>query len=421
MQHQIPIEELGPQGPAMAHAVETCVHCGFCLAACPTYQILGEEMDSPRGRIVLMKDVLEGSLALKEALPFIDLCLGCLACVPACPSGVPYGELLMPFRARAEDLRRRSLSDRLVRFTVHRTLPYPGRFRLAATTGRLTRPLLSLLPGDFRAMIDLVPGALPSGRALPDHYPAEGTRRARVALLAGCVQQVLAPEINWATLRVLAANGVEVVIPEAQGCCGALAMHAGDARRAQGFARANLRAFPMDVDAVITNAAGCGSGMKEYPLLLRGTDQEEAATVLAAQTKDISAFLDEIGLVVPPPAVARPMKLAYHDACHLAHAQGVRDAPRRLLASIPGITLVEIPDGDLCCGSAGTYNLEHPDLARQLGERKARNILGTGAEALATGNIGCLTQIQSHLVALGHSMPLLHTVQVLDRAYARTL
>ncbi len=421
MQHQIPIEELGPQGAAMAHAVETCVHCGFCLAACPTYLILGEEMDSPRGRIVLMKDVLEGTLALKEALPYIDLCLGCLACVPACPSGVPYGELLTPFRARAEGQRKRSLSDRLVRFTVHRTLPHPRRFRLAATTGRLARPLLSLLPGDFRAMIDLVPGALPSGRALPDHYPAEGTRRARVALLAGCVQQVLAPEINWATLRVLAANGVEVVIPKAQGCCGALATHAGDARWAQGFARANLRAFPMDVDAVITNAAGCGSGMKEYPLLLKGTDQEEAATLLAARTKDISAFLDEIGLVAPPPAVARPMKLAYHDACHLAHAQGVRDAPRRLLASIPGITLVEIPDGDFCCGSAGTYNLEHPDLARQLGERKARNILDTGAEALATGNIGCLTQIQSHLAALGHAMPLLHTVQVLDRAYARTL
>jgi glycolate oxidase iron-sulfur subunit len=421
MQHQIPIEELGPQGPAMAHAVETCVHCGFCLAACPTYRILGEEMDSPRGRIVLMKDVLEGSLALKEALPYIDLCLGCLACVPACPSGVPYGELLTPFRARAEKQRRRSLSDRLVRFTVQSTLPHPGRFRLAATTGRLARPLLSLLPGDFRAMIDLVPGALPSGRALPDHYPAEGTRRARVVLLAGCVQQVLAPEINWATLRVLAANGVEVIIPKAQGCCGALALHAGDARRARGFARANLRAFPTDVDAVITNAAGCGSGMKEYPLLLKGTDQEEAATALAARTKDISAFLDEIGLVAPPPAVARAMTLAYHDACHLAHAQGVRDAPRRLLASIPGVTLVEIPDGDLCCGSAGTYNLEHPDLARQLGERKARNILGTGAEALATGNIGCLTQIQSQLAALGHSMPLLHTVQVLDRAYARTL
>ena len=421
MQHQIPIEELGPQGPAMAHAVETCVHCGFCLAACPTYRILGEEMDSPRGRIVLMKDVLEGNLALKEALPYIDLCLGCLACVPACPSGVPYGELLTPFRARAEKQRRRSLSDRLVRFTVQRTLPHPGRFRLAATTGRLARPLLSLLPGDFRAMMDLVPGALPSGRALPDHYPAEGTRRARVVLLAGCVQQVLAPEINWATLRVLAANGVEVVIPKTQGCCGALAMHAGDARRARGFAGANLRAFPTDVDAVITNAAGCGSGMKEYPLLLKGTDQEEVATELAARTKDISAFLDDIGLVAPPPAVARPMKLAYHDACHLAHAQGVRDAPRRLLASIPGVTLVEIPDGDLCCGSAGTYNLEHPDLARQLGERKARNILGTGAEALATGNIGCLTQIQSQLAALGHSMPLLHTVQVLDRAYARTL
>lgn len=405
----------------MAHAVEACVHCGFCLAACPTYRVLGEEMDSPRGRIVLMKDVLEGNLPLKEALPYVDLCLGCLACIPACPSGVPYGELLMPFRARAEERRRRPLSERLVRFTIQQTVPYPGRFRLAARTGRLARPLLGVLPGDFRAMVDLVPGKLPKTRPLPTHFPAEGTRRARVALLVGCVQQVLAPEINWATLRVLAANGVEVVIPLAQGCCGALAMHTGDARRAQGLARANMEAFPTDVDAVITNAAGCGSGMKEYPLLFRGAEQEDAAAALAGRTKDVSAFLDEIGLVAPLPEVARPMKVAYHDACHLAHAQGVREAPRRLLSSIPGLTLVEIPDGDLCCGSAGTYNLEHPGMATQLGERKARSVLATGAEMLATGNIGCLTQIQAHLVALGHPLPLLHTVQVLDRAYARTL
>ena len=416
MQHQIPIEELGPQGAAMAHAVETCVHCGFCLAACPTYRILGEEMDSPRGRIVLMKDVLEGSLALKEALPYIDLCLGCLACVPACPSGVPYGELLTPFRARAEGQRKRSLSDRLVRFTVHRTLPYPGRFRLAATAGRLTRPLLGLLPGDFRAMIDLVPGALPSGRALPDLYPAEGTRRARVALLSGCVQQVLAPEINWATLRVLAANGVEVVIPNTQGCCGALAMHAGDARRAQGFARANLQAFPKDVDAIITNAAGCGSGMKEYPLLLIGTDQEEAATVLAARTKDISAFLDEIGLVAPLPAVARPMKLAYHDACHLAHAQGVTLAPRKLLAMIPGLKLVSLPESDICCGAAGTYNLTQPEMASALAERKLRNIASTGAATCAMGNVGCAMHIRAEAAARGSSLSVVHPVELLHRA-----
>ena len=417
MQHTIPLHALGPQGEAMAHAIEACVHCGFCLAACPTYRILGEEMDSPRGRIFLIRDVLEGNLPLEETLPYVDRCLGCQGCVPACPSGVPYGELLMPFRAYAEERRQRDFSDRLARRLIHETLPRPGHFRLAARLGRVARPLGGLLPDDFGAMLDLLPDNLPAASPLPDVYPAQGVRRARVALLAGCVQQVLAPDINWATLRVLARNGVEVVIPRGQGCCGALAMHGGEGKRAlRPCPRQPARLFPSDVDAVVTNAAGCGSGLKEYPLLCKGRPEEEAAQKLAAQAKDISVFLDELGLI-PPPPLAQPLKVAYHDACHLAHAQGVRDAPRRLLTAIPNLTLLEISEGDLCCGSAGVYNLEHPEIARALGERKARHVLATGADALATGNIGCLTQIQSHLADLGQPLPLYHTVQVLDLAY----
>lgn len=416
MRHTIPIDTLGPQGAAMAHAVEACVHCGFCLATCPTYRVLGEEMDSPRGRIMLMKDVLEGGVGLEEALPFVDRCLGCQACITACPSGVPYGELLTPFRMRAESQRQRLASDRLARWTVQATLPHPRRFRRAMRLGKLGRPFRGLMPAGFQAMLDLIPRDMPEAEALPEVYPALGPRRARVALLAGCVQQVLNPGINWATLRVLKQNGVEVVVPRGQGCCGALAMHTGAGARALELARANLAVFPSDVDAVITNAAGCGSGMHEYPLLLKGTADEEAALKLAAKTRDISAFLDELG-PISPPGLPQPLKVAYHDACHLVHAQKVREAPRRLLAAIPNLTLLELADADICCGSAGTYNLEHPDIAAQLGRQKAQRVLDSGAQMLATGNIGCLTQIQNHLEALGQLLPVMHTVQVLDLAY----
>jgi glycolate oxidase iron-sulfur subunit len=267
-------------------------------------------------------------------------------------------------------------------------------------------------------MVDLLPAELPKAAPLPYFYPAQGARRARVALLVGCVQQALAPEINWATLRVLSRNGVEVIIPQGQGCCGALSMHIGEAGQARDLARANLAAFPDDVDAVITNAAGCGSGMHEYPALFMGLSQEAQATAFAEKALDISVFLQRLGLVAPPP-LAHPLRVAYHDACHLANAQGVRSEPRQLLGSIPNLTLLEIPEGELCCGSAGTYNLEQPEIAGQLGERKARNILATGAEVIITGNIGCLTQIAAHLARLGRPLPIWHTVQVLDQAYGR--
>ncbi|HLF28298.1 MAG TPA: heterodisulfide reductase-related iron-sulfur binding cluster [Anaerolineae bacterium] len=416
MRHTIPVDQIGAPGPAMVRAIEACVHCGFCLPACPTYRLMGEEMDSPRGRILLMKETLEGELRIDEAMPFIDRCLGCLGCVTACPSGVAYGELVTPFQAYAEARRTRSLASRMQRLLVRETLPYPGRFRWAAQLGKLVRPFSRWLPHELRSMLSLLPKRLPAARPLPALYPAAGQRRARVALLAGCIQQALAPEINWATLRVLSKNGVEVVIPSNQGCCGALLMHSGEDERARRFARRNLDAFPKDVDAVLTNAAGCGSGMRDYGLLFKGLPEQAAAEAFAQRVKDVSAFLDELG-IQPPAPLPQSLKLAYHDACHLAHAQGVTQAPRHLLASIPNLTLVEIPDAELCCGSAGVYNIEQPEIAQRLGRRKAESILQTGAEAVAAGNIGCLVQIRAHLERLAQPLPVYHTFEILDRAY----
>ena len=414
MRHSIPVDSLGPQAPSMAEAVASCVHCGFCLPACPTYLALGEEMDSPRGRILLMKGALEGELSQEEVLPHVDRCLGCLACVTACPSGVEYGDLLTPFRELAEKQRSRSRMEELTRTLTNQTLPYPGRFRAAAALGRYTKIFKPFLPAALRTMLDLLPERLPPRDKLPRLAPARGERRARVALLSGCVQQVLTPGINRATVDVLTSNGVEVVIPPSQGCCGALSMHTGAAEQARGFARRNFNVFKLDdVDAVVTNAAGCGSGMREYPLLFAGEAEEQVARDFAAKVQDITVFLDALG-IEQPPALPAPMTFAYHDACHLAHAQGVTDAPRRLLAAVPNLTLVPIPEGEICCGSAGSYNIEQPEIAAQLGQRKAEAILGTGAQAVVTGNIGCMTQIDNHLRQLGHHLPIYHTVELLN-------
>ncbi|MYC96455.1 MAG: 4Fe-4S dicluster domain-containing protein [Caldilineaceae bacterium SB0661_bin_32] len=414
MRHSIPVESLGPQAPSMAEAVASCVHCGFCLPACPTYLALGEEMDSPRGRILLMKGALEGELSQEEVLPHVDRCLGCLACVTACPSGVEYGELLTPFREMTERGRSRSAMEELTRTLTNQTLPYPGRFRAAAVLGRFTKVFKPFLPGALRTMLDLLPEKLPPRVALPPISPARGKRRARVALLSGCVQQVLTPGINRATVDVLTGNGVEVVIPPRQGCCGALSMHTGAANQARALARRNFDAFNLsEVDAVVTNAAGCGSGMHEYPLLFAGEAEEQAARDFADKVQDVTVFLDTLG-IEPPPALPTPMTVAYHDACHLAHAQGVTDAPRRLLGAVQNLTLVPIPEGEICCGSAGSYNIEQPEIAAQLGQRKAKAILGTGAQAVVTGNIGCMTQIDSHLQRLGKPLPIFHTVELLN-------
>ena len=418
MQNTIPVEHFGPPGEEMARAVSKCVHCGYCLPTCPTFAVLGEEMDSPRGRIFLMKSALEGGLALADTLPFVDRCLGCMACVTACPSGVKYGELLTPYRAHVDGRRNRTLAERLYRSLVRETLPYPARFRFAASLGKLARPFRTALPRQINTMLALLPEKLPPGESMPALIPAEGKRRARVALLTGCVQQVLAPRINLATARVLRRNGVEVVIPPGQGCCGALSSHTGEEEVARDFALHNFRAFPADVDAVVTNAAGCGSGMKEYSLLFKGALEEEQARSFAGRVKDVCEFLSGLGLRQPP-SLPQPLRVAYHDACHLAHAQGITEAPRRMLGSIPNLTLLEVPEGELCCGSAGTYNLEQPALAAALGERKARNILQAGGEAVAMGNIGCMVQIQNHLAASGRSVPVLHTMEVLDMAYGQ--
>ncbi|MCY4081092.1 MAG: heterodisulfide reductase-related iron-sulfur binding cluster [Caldilineaceae bacterium] len=398
----------------MAEAVASCVHCGFCLPACPTYLALGEEMDSPRGRILLMKGALEGELSHEEVLPHVDRCLGCLACVTACPSGVEYGELLTPYREMTEKRRSRSTMEELTRTLTNQTLPYPGRFRAAAVLGRVSKVFKPFLPAALRTMLDLLPERLPPRVSLPELAPAKGERRARVAFLNGCVQQVLAPQINRATVDVLTRNGVEVVTPPRQGCCGALSMHTGAADQARGLARRNFDAFDLDeVDAVVTNAAGCGSGMHEYPLLFAGEAEEQAAREFADKVQDVTVFLDALG-IEPPPALPAPMRVAYHDACHLAHAQGVTDAPRRLLAAVPNLSLVPIPEGEICCGSAGSYNIEQPEIAAQLGQRKAEAILRTGAQAVVTGNIGCMTQIDSHLQRLGKPLPIFHTVELLS-------
>ena len=417
MQHAIDLTELGPQGHAMAEAVEKCVHCGFCLATCPTYKVLGEEMDSPRGRIYLMKNALEKTLPIDDTLPYIDRCLGCMACVTACPSGVQYGELLAPFRAYSEERRSRPLLDRAARLVINQTLPYPKIFRSAALAGNLAKPLARIMPRQFSAMLGLLPEEAPPVPKYPAVIPAIGPRRARVALLAGCVQQVLAPSINQATIEVLTRNGVEVVIPEAQGCCGSLALHTGEARMARALARRNFNVFPTDIDAIITNAAGCGSGIHEYGLLFAGTAEEDQAKSFSSKVRDISVFLDELGLLPPPPLPA-PLTVAYHDACHLAHAQRVTLPPRRLLAQIPNVTVRELVEGDLCCGSDGTYNLEQPEIASQLGERKATNIAASGADVVVMGNIGCMTQIRTHLAKLGQPIPVLHTIELLAQAYA---
>ncbi len=417
MLHNINPTEHGPLGDEMASAVSTCVHCGFCLAACPTYQELGQETDSPRGRIILMKEVLEGSMPLEDAIPHIDPCLGCLACEPACPSGVPYRDLISPFRALTEPKRQRTSADKLRRTLAQLTLPYPNRFRWAARTGGIAKLFSFLVPSSLRVMLDLLPPSIPKKQTWKAINPAVGTRRARVAMLTGCAQSVLDPDINTATIDVLTRNGVEVVIPKEQSCCGALSWHVGNLDQAQKFAINNLSAFPNDVDAIVTNAAGCGSGMDEYHLILKGTDYEQQAKSFREKVIDVSAFLIKLGDLQAITSSGGKRRIAYHDACHLANAQGVRSQPRELLRMIPGVELCEIADGYLCCGSAGTYNMDQPEIAGSLGKQKAKNVIDTGAGIVATGNIGCMTQLATHLRDQEPKIQVRHTMQVLRDAY----
>jgi glycolate oxidase iron-sulfur subunit len=365
-----------------------------------------------------MKQVLEGAIPLESAQVHIDRCLGCLACEPACPSGVPYRDLISPFRAQHEKELPRTRGERLRRWLAAKTIPFPARFRRALAGAKLGRALGPLVPPVLRPMLELAPKTVPPAVALPAVTPPRGQRRARVALLAGCAQQVIEPDINVATIDVLARNGVEVLVPDTQGCCGGLAWHTGDLEAARAFARRNLDAFPADVDAIVTNAAGCGSAMHEYHLILRGTPDEARAEAFRHRVVDVSVFLTQLGLGEKPRGWSAPRAVAYQDACHLANAQNVRAEPRTLLRSIPGLDLRELADAHMCCGSAGTYNLDQPDIAASLGAQKARAVAATGAQIVATGNIGCLTQLRAHLAKTGSPIQVRHTMQVLRDAYA---
>jgi len=385
---QISKEDLGREFASMKDPIEACVHCGFCLPTCPTYLTMGDEMNSPRGRIFLMKETLEGKLDPSEIDPYIDNCLGCLACVTSCPSGVEYGELISPYRAWSEKQRKRGLGEKLQRMALLKTIPYPDRFRTASKVASLFRPLAPYLPKGFSAMLELAPSELPPQQEFKEFYPAQGEKRGRVALLIGCAQQALAPRINQAAIRVLNRNGVEVLVPRSQGCCGSLAMHIGESKEARKAARKNFEAFPERAQA------------KDY----------------ASKVIDICQYLDQIGFT--PPEIENPetVKVVYHDACHLAHAQKVRSAPRKLLRSMPGLEILEPAEWEICCGSAGSYNIEHSDTAKELGERKVKNLYATDADIIATGNIGCLTQIEFHSKDKETPLRVVHTVELLDRA-----
>jgi len=402
--------------------IDDCVHCGFCLPACPTYNLWGEEMDSPRGRIYLMKAGLEGEPMDAPMVQHFDACLGCMACVTACPSGVKYDVLIEEQRAEIEAARPRGLWDRLFRAMIFALFPHPARLRAAAwlqlfyvKSGlrRLVRALRlpSLLPPRLAQLEKLMPevSAAALRTRLPASTPAQGTRRARVALLAGCVQRVYFPEVNAATIRVLAAEGCEVLVPPGQGCCGALSLHAGRDGEARELARALVAGFPADVDAVVVNAAGCGSHLKDLPRLLGG---DAAAQAFAAKVRDVTEFL----AALPARARRNPVQIraAYHDACHLRHAQRIVEQPRQLLRGIPGLQLVEIADPEQCCGSAGVYNLVQPQSAREIGERKVANVLDASPQLLVSANPGCTLQIQSILRDRGLTLRAAHPIEVLD-------
>lgn len=414
MLHRIPAQNLGPRGETMAEAVTRCVHCGFCLPTCPTYDILGDEADSPRGRIFLMKEVLEGNLAPEQAAPHIDRCLGCVSCQTSCPSGVPYGDLLSSFRASHSVPATRSWFARFRRLIASLTVPYPGRFRWAMRLGIASGRLNSFAPRGLRPLVELLPASLPDAHTLPEVSPAVGPTKAEVMLHLGCAAQVLNPEITSAAIRVLNRAGVTVRIPPRQVCCGALHWHVGNARQAAKMATKNLAAFGDGDSPIVTTAAGCGSGMHEYALMLKGQSTERRGSDFSKRVVDFSVLL--AGLDLPAMRTSRPLRIAYHDACHLAHAQRVRQPPRELLSRIEGVTVVELVDPEFCCGSAGTYNIDQPEIASQLGQRKAQAILESKCDLVALGNIGCQVQIEQHLRKLGSAIPVLHVVQVLDHA-----
>jgi glycolate oxidase iron-sulfur subunit len=419
-----PMSGFDDHRPPSAELVSDCVHCGFCLPTCPTYLLWGEEMDSPRGRIHLMKQVLEGEPLDDAAIGHFDACLGCMSCVTACPSGVQYDALIEATRGQVERHAERPPAEKALRRLIFSLFPYPRR--LALMRGPLRayqasgiegwmrkKGLIDKLPPTFGAMADLLP-ELAANEVVPAFTPATGERRAKVGMLLGCVQRAFFPGVNAATARVLAAEGCDVIAPPGQECCGALSLHAGREDEALARARKLIASFESQgVDSIVVNAAGCGSAMKDYGRLLADDPQwAERAKAFSEKCVDVSELLATLGPVAtrhPLPVVA-----AYHDACHLGHAQGVRTQPRSLLADIPGLEVREIAEPDICCGSAGVYNLLNPEPARELGDRKAANVTATGATLLVTANPGCLMQVHAAMRRAGTSIGLAHTVEVLD-------
>jgi glycolate oxidase iron-sulfur subunit len=450
-----------PPAPAL---IDQCVHCGFCLPTCPTYALWGEEMDSPRGRIYQMKLINEGQITLTpQTVHHFDTCLGCMACMPVCPSGVQYNKLIEATRAQIERNVPRSAAEKLFRKLIFATFPRPERLHLLhwplaayqeSGLQKLVRAsgVLNLLPKKLRAMETLLPTLGPA-QPIAEVTPAVGEKRASVGLLLGCVQREFLSHINAATVRVLAAEGCEVVAPREQSCCGALMVHAGEEPPALELARRTIdvlerAGLTTTLDAIITNAAGCGSNVKDYAWLLRDDPvYASRAAAFSAKCQDISEFLAAVEPRAPrnsiqwdsgswvsklsvatesshsaaagiaaPSENSRPLRVAFHDSCHLQHAQGVRAQPRALLAQIPKVDLLEIPEQAICCGSAGIYNLVQPNAAQALGDRKAQLIAELDPDVIATGNPGCLLQLQSSLARVGKKIPVVHTVELLDAA-----
>jgi glycolate oxidase iron-sulfur subunit len=425
MQTNFSLAQLANANVAEAEQIiRRCVHCGFCLATCPTYLELGNELDSPRGRIYLIKDMLENDKpASDEVALHIDRCLSCLACVTTCPSGVDYMHLVDQARVRIEKTYRRPLADRMLRLALARTLPYRGRFRAAVRLAQFLRPFGRLLRGRgmtarrLAAMLGLAPAALPpKGGIRPGmSITPEGERKGRVALLTGCAQSVLDPGINLAAVRLLSRFGVEVVFPEGEECCGAIVHHMGREKQARKLARATIDAWMDEIegeglDAILTTTSGCGTTIKDYAHMFRADRvYAERAALVAALALDVTEYLARLDL--PPGERSSDLVVAYHSACSLQHGQRIDSLPKLLLAKA-GFEVRDVPEGHICCGSAGTYNLLQPDIARQLRDRKVRNIETAAPDVIATGNIGCITQIASATI-----IPVMHTVELLDWAY----
>lgn len=415
-----------------------CVHCGLCTSACPTYLETGNENDSPRGRIYLMRAVTDGRMEMSPNVGrHLELCLDCRSCETACPSGVQYGRLIEPFRVemqQQEAVKRRP--GWFQRIILHGLFPYPKRLAWALAPARIMQQLgldrlltatglIKLLPQKLERMQRLLPPLRPKLAQLPTMLPAIGPRRAKVALFTGCVAEALFSHVNWATARVLQQNGCDVFIPQGQACCGAIHYHSGASDPALQLAETNVDTFEPDaVDAIIINVAGCGSMLKDYAHIAAELRPQDAQMLqrfeqFAHKVKDLSEFLVSLGPIAPTAPV--PLKVAYHDACHLAHAQKIRQPPRDLLRLIPGITLVPLAESDICCGAAGSYNLTEPEMADRLGRRKVEHILASGAEALVSANAGCTLQIQAQLKAVGRPIPVYHPAELLEMAYLGTM